>query len=332
MTKTVLITVADDRFGRKDGLYGITQDKITNIFESNPEFGIKVLPYKWQDIEKSQFYKDNKVLLDNTDAARNGRAYKPYCILRGLNTIKEGEFLIYNDSSPEIWKKLPNDYKIPPIYNLKIIQDLCESNNDILTCFIRWSNESLKEGDLGKATHKNYTLNICMDRMRLRFYEDSYQCASGMIVIRKTKKTVDLIQEWLYYNCIDECCALGKADVEGDASFWAAESHAEFGKEGYKMGCRHDQSIFGLLLSRTNQKFIEIIHNDLNAHNFLQFCRTDTQYNFIESNPKIKIEDKVENKQGTILNIYDIINDEYKVGQSDASCYMTKRENLKLIK
>lgn len=327
MIKTVLVTVSDDRFGRKDGRYSEIQDRITDLF-TGYDPNLLIAPYKWDDIQNSQFYLENKTLLDNTDMARNGVAYKPYAILNEFRNLADGEFLIYTDCSADLWKEVePFDR-----FDLNIIQNLCEKNNDILTAFIKWDMKNIAPGDLGIATHKNFTLNRCMDKMGLRFYEDAYQCASGMICIRKTPQTLILAQEWLKWNCIDECCALGWADKERDTSFWKAESYAPtFGEPGYKMGHRHDQSILGLLLARTNQKFVDILYNQMNPLNFLQFCRPDIEYDFIDSLPRLVIGDIVENKQGTEMNVFDIEDGKYIVGQSTASCYATKRENLKKV-
>lgn len=323
---TILVTISDDRFGRKDGRYSETQDMIDRTVGGMFD---RVYSWKWNDITATDFYYTNRTLLDNRDAARNGRAYKPFVILEGLRQIQDGDYLIYNDCSPELWETTAGSY------DLSVIKGLCRQAGDILAPFIRWSQHPLGPNDLGEATHKNYTLNRCMDKMQLRFYEQAYMCASGMICIRKTPATVKLIEEWLYWNCIDECCALGWARIHNDHSFWNAESHAVFGEPGYKMGCRHDQSIFGLLLALYNWKFVETeidsVVNKVHFANFLQYCRPDGRYWFTECLPPVKIGDKVMNKQGTELTAFDIINDDYIVGVSNASMYSTKRQNLKKI-
>ncbi|HEY5392151.1 MAG TPA: hypothetical protein VIJ57_08565, partial [Hanamia sp.] len=56
-----------------------------------------------EEPEINNFYQANKVMLDNPDAAINGRLYKPFVILRSLKKINEGDYLIYNDVSPEMW-------------------------------------------------------------------------------------------------------------------------------------------------------------------------------------------------------------------------------------
>jgi hypothetical protein len=328
MNKTALVTISDDRFGRKDGKYSETQNKIFGIFYHNFNYGIDLhRHWKWGSFEQLKVYRDNKVLFDNADASRNGRAYKPAIILHELEQLNDGDFLIYTDCSPEIWN-MPEDFNIDMnIFDFEILKQLCVSNNDILTAFVKWDTANIGEKDLGIHTHKNFTLDRCIDKMNLRFYEDAYMHASGMWVIRKTAATVKLISEWLHYNLIDECCAVGWAHIEKDSSFWTGN------EEFTKMGCRHDQSISGLLLARTNQKFIDIVYNDMHPYNFLQFARKDQEYKFIECLPELEVGDTVINKQGTTMQVFIIEKEKglYQVGQNKASLYATERENLKLI-
>jgi hypothetical protein len=345
MTSTILVTVSDDRFGRKNSKYSITQDKIAHIIGSNPQFGVdKLHMWKWEAIEKTDFYKQNKTLLDNTDASRNGRAYKPYVILKALEEVSFGDYVIYTDCSPEMWN-MPYDFQLPlNKFSLDVIHNLCKSNRNILTCFVKWSNKPLEEGELGSHIHKYFTLNRCMDKMGLRKFEDCYMHASGMWCIRKTEDTLSLVKEWLKWNCDEDCCSMGRIAIPDDYSFWNAESQLG------KMGHRHDQSISGLLVNNAGHKLIDILYNNMNPYNFLQYTRTDEVYSFIdphnvkvEQNNKetntsdISINDIVINERGTELKVFRIEKGEdgenlYIVGKSDASLYATTKEYLKLKK
>jgi hypothetical protein len=339
MSKTILVTVSDDRFGRKDSQYGITQDKIHAIFRNNPQFGIdEAGPWTWDDIAFTNFYLDNKKLLDQSDAGMNGRAYKPFAIQRGLIAIKEGDFLIYTDCSPEIWN-MPADWKFPEIYKLDILKDLCVKNNDILTAFVKWDNKHIPSGELGIHTHHNFTTNRCMNVMGLQKHRFDYMHASGMWVIRKNKYTVDFVDEWLKWNCIDECASLGPADGDGsNMLYWWQEEHV-------KMGHRHDQSISGLLINKIGNKLVEIPDDclDMHPYNPLQFARTDVNYKFIDSinhniqnteGRAIQKGDQVINSKGTVLTVFEIRPengvDWLIVGKHPASAYRTVAENVKL--
>lgn len=325
----LLVTVSDDRFGRKDGLYSQTQDKIEGIFKKNPQFGIKdFLMLKWPEIEASQFYKDNQKLLSHTDAGKNGRGYKPYAILEAFNKVDNGDYVVYTDCSPEMWK-MPSNFLIKPgEFDIEILKKNCRDNKDILSCFVKWKNSDLAKDDLGCHTHRWFTTNKCIDRMGLRFYEDGYMHASGMLVIRKTEATQIFIEEWLKWNLIDECSALGSQESESD-EYWTHE------RESTKLGHRHDQSISGLLLNTTNHKLIDIVYNLMNPYNFLQFARRDQQYKFIESLPVLNVGDKVINPKGTEMTVWRIDqegdNKKYIVGKLQESYYAADRQNLKKI-
>lgn len=321
MNKTILCTVADDRFGRKENAYSETQSKIHKLFSSNPDFGIKeMMMWDWKAIAMTRFYAENKALLDNTDPARNGRAYKPFVILEALKKARNGQFVIYTDCSPEMWKV--NELSK---YRLQTIHDLCEQNGGILAAFVKWSWKEIPKGTHGIHTHRNFTLDRCMDKMGLRFYEDSYQNASGFWCIKKSSETLAFVEEWLSWNLVDECCSLGWANVADDYSFWEAES-------GSKIGHRHDQSISGLLLSAKNWKFVDIVYNQLNPYNFLNFCLPKHEYTFIPALPELKVGDTVQNTKGTEMKVWKIENGKYVVGKSEASCYESERQNLRLVK
>jgi hypothetical protein len=277
--KTVLVTISDDRSGRKDGRYSETQDHIKNLFIRFPEFGISEFKFwKWNDIIDTKFYSDNKKILDHIDPAMNGRCYKPFVILDALNSIDDDDFVIYNDVSPEWWTDR-TDIDIST-YNLDIIKSLCVNNNGILTPDVTW----IYNGEIGDHTHENFTLEGCINMMGLQEYKYSLQHASGMIVLQKSQRTVDFVEEWLHWNLIDECSSLGSVDSEPVlperciCEYW----HDEVKRYG-KIGHRHDQSISGLLINKMGQKLIK----NNGSYNFLEFCKVGFNYEFTESNQPI---------------------------------------------
>lgn len=275
--KTILVTVSDDRFGRKDGKYSTTQDKIEYIFKNNQEFGIHDFNmWKFDDIINSEFYNIYKHLLDKTDPSQNGRLYKPLIIKESLNNLNDGDFLIYNDCSPELWK-LEESYKIESKYKLNIIKQLCIDNGGILTSHVKWNhNIHVKKGEVGCHTHENFTTEMCLNTMNLQEYKHSLQHASGMIVLQKSDKSTTFINDWVYWNSIEECSCLG--------SFWDDEINIH-----HKIGHRHDQSVSGLLINKMNNRLIETLDyyerpDYMNPYNFLNFCIDGFKYNFFDSN------------------------------------------------
>ncbi len=285
MINTILVTVSDDRSGRKGGLYQATQDKIENIFSSHLDFGInKHKKWRYENILTTDFYQANKILLDNINPARNGRSYKPFAILEGLKEINDGDFLIYTDCSPELWNY---NYDLSK-FSLDIAKNLCVQNNGILTAHVKWNHTThVEKGLVGVHTHEHFTTERCLNKMNMQQYKYSLQHASTMMILQKDPQSMQFLEEWLYWNSIDECCALGFANIANDYTFWT---------EGqYKIGHRHDQSISGLLINKMNNKLIETLDyyerpDGTSPYNFLNFCKTDFSYNFFDSNqPKTNI-------------------------------------------
>ena len=293
--KVILVTFSDDRSGRKKGLYSETQDKCYNFFKNNnPSFGITdFLFMKFNDIIDTDFYNKNKIMLDIHEADMNGRCYKPYVILEGLKKINNGDFLIYNDCSPEIWNFIDtNKYIDNQKYNINIIKQLCIKNNGILTSFasvfINNSNENYHR-------HEFFTLDRCINKMGLEKYKYSLQHASGMIVLQKTEKSINFIKEWLKFNLIDEAASLGYINDDTTNN----NINRNFWNEEYinKSGHRHDQSISGLLINKMDNNLIIAPNNYYPMYNFLSYCLLNYNYEFINSD-----QPKTTNIIKTILN------------------------------
>ena len=265
-------------------MYEATQDKMWKIFTLNDfvdqqqPWNISYITHSIED-EIQAFYQENKVMLDNPDAAINGRLYKPFVILQGLKTLQTGDYLIYNDCSPEMWT-MDDSFEIDKsIYDLNVIKGLCRQANDFLVAFVKWAPENFVDTPLGIHTHHYFTLRDCIRIMKAQEYENSFQCASGMICIRKTEETVDLVEEWLMWNKYWKCASIGNPHIPGDKSLWDS-------KEDFKLGCRHDQSILSILLNKRDWGYVDIVYNDISPYNFLNFCRKDHDYKFINSNIK----------------------------------------------
>lgn len=276
MQRTIFVTVSDDRSGRKGGTYGQTQDKVFKFLSvDNPSFGITdYLFLTFNDIQKTDFYEKNRKMLDVIPPDMNGRCYKPYAILEGLSKINDGDFLIYNDVSPELWKFIDTEPKIKEGYTLDIIKELCTYNGGILTPAVLMFMDGYQEN---YHRHEFYTLDRCMKRMNLEEYKYSIQHAGGMMVLQKTGKTVKFVEEWLHYNLIDECASLGP--IEGTThDFWDEQMNI-------KSGHRHDQSISGLLINKMNNKLIVApTYTVYPTYNFLSYCIFRGHYYFIDSN------------------------------------------------
>ena len=288
MTKTILVTVSDDRFGRKGGQYEKIQKHIKQFFKENKSFGITdhySLTHK--EFSQSQEYRENFEMQSDPDPQNNGRAYKPYAIREGLRKINDGDYLIYNDCSPEIWGHIGKGAytKISRKYDLDKLKFLCDHNGGILTPYNVYGDmwHSQNHTEFNEHTHKNYTLNICMDTMGLREYENSFQHASGLVVLRKNDKSVKFVDDWLKWNLIPECGGLVTWLVEGHEELSEGRCHG-----GKKHGHRHDQSISGLLVNELDLNLVNTF-DVLSVHEYshwclLSLCIQNHDYRFVDSN------------------------------------------------
>jgi hypothetical protein len=158
--------------------------------------------------------------------------------------------------------------------------------------------------------------------------------ASGMICIKKTPETVEFVKEWLHWNLKPECASLGP--INGFDTYWQAE-------HDIKAGHRHDQSISGLLLNDRNANLVNILHNDMNPYNFLQFCRKDVNYTFTSSNAKfterenvdplfMRIGSKVIDESGNELTVWGVDGKMVSVGLFEGSRWNVENIKLRLVK
>lgn len=278
MPRIIFVTVSDDRFKRKGGQYEAFQKRIKQFLDDRPFLGITDYFFlTWEDLARTPFYTEHKHMLDDPDPSMNGRCYKPYAIVEALQQINDGDYLIYNDVSPELWNPYFQSDVSPDTYDINVITQLCTNNGGILTAAVISCPD--EDAPYGYHTHEHYTLECCMNRMGLQEFKYSFQHASGMVVLQKSNKTVEFAKEWLHYNLIDECASLESMPrADGNINFWKNES-TQYGK----MGHRHDQSISGLLINKMGNPLVLPI---VNHYNFLHFCMKNTTYQFIDSNHK----------------------------------------------
>lgn len=285
----ILVTVADDRSGRKGGRYGVTQNFIIDFFTRNKKLGIdRLLMWKWDDIKKSEFYSEYKHRLDITNPQINGRIYKPLAIKAALNKIEDGEFLVYNDTSPELWAGI--DSIDTNRYDLDILKKLCLKNGGILTAHVGFDHDGTKHlyvqyPDPGYHIHETFTKSKCLEIMDPDGkFTYCLQHASGFMVLRKDEKSKKFIDEWIYYSSIPDCIEATKDDVQH----------------------RTDQSVSGILINKMGNRLVRCLpghlqHTVINPYNLFSFCQIETEYNFTDSiqpmrNKKIYLdENKINN-------------------------------------
>ena len=129
MSKTYLVTTSDDRSGRKGGVYGIMQNKL-KVFVKKYKEKLRIDEirfFNWDYMyNDKQFYDEYKNLLEWVNPDINGLLYKPYYVLKTLEEANEGDYVIYNDVSPEMWKNVLDSEEdfirtISPHHNIEVL-------------------------------------------------------------------------------------------------------------------------------------------------------------------------------------------------------------------
>ena len=138
-------------------------------------------------IMNTNFYKSNKVIFSHSTGFGLW-IWKPYIILEKLKQIPDNEYVYYQDSSKYDYSGFTKS--INPII------DFMEKNNiDLLPGFMVYglNKDSIQPECLNyMGANNDYVLNH-------RLYQTS------PLFIKKTEKTIQLIEEWLKYCTIPEC-------------------------------------------------------------------------------------------------------------------------------
>lgn len=196
----VLINFADDGYRRAQHLNTWTGRRIAHFDD--------VREYSPQDIDDA-FIKENKKIF--SEKRGNGLwLWKPYFILRTLHSLQEDDIVFYCDSGA---------------FFVRNIEPL------LLT---------LKEQDIWLSAlplvEKQFTQKSAFEGMNCigKVYSESLQISATFLAIRKTKFTVQFVEEWLSYCCDISILKFQDSDVQID---------------GF-IGHREDQSVLSLLAKK----------------------------------------------------------------------------------
>lgn len=199
--KVVLVNYSNDRYKTAQFL-----NSISGILFGRFE---KVLSYQFEDLEK-------EFVLKNQNHFKNKRGggfwvWKPYVILKALETIQEGDYLFYCDSG-SVFKR-----------NLHGLISCINPDQYIVSFELPY-------------LEKEYTKRLTFEELdcNYREYKDTFQRMSGFILIKKCSASIDLLSKWLFFS---EKIQLIN-DIRGE------ENHDHF------INHRHDQSIFSLLIKK----------------------------------------------------------------------------------
>jgi hypothetical protein len=134
--------------------------------------------WDFEDLKKTEFFRQHEVLLSQPKGL-GFWAWKPFIILDSFSRLITDDIVIYSDCGHEII-----DY-LDPLINI------CDNQSDIIL---------FENGNLDNAT---WTKRDCFVKMncdsRKFWYE--HQVDASFLLIKKNEKTIEFLQEWLYFCC-----------------------------------------------------------------------------------------------------------------------------------
>lgn len=140
-------------------------------------------------IYNSKFYHDNINIFEKYKSIGFGLfIWKPYIILEKMKQISNDEFIYYQDSSRYDFENLNIDFN-------KICDFMNKNNIDIIPGFeINCMNKLLIKEE-------------CLNYMQINNNDflNKYHIHTSPMIIKKTLKTLNFIEDWLKYCQIPEC-------------------------------------------------------------------------------------------------------------------------------
>lgn len=170
----------------------------------------KVISYTPGDIDK-KFIQKNKEILSQ----KRGNGYwlwKPYIIKKTLGTMHNNDYLVYLDSGAFYINNV-----------LHLIKEMEKESQYIMAFELPFKERFYTKRDVFAYMNCDTSL-----------YTETNQRMATMIIIKKTEKSVQFVDEWLEY---------------GQLGFIITDARNNIGKSNYSgfIENRHDQSIFSVL-------------------------------------------------------------------------------------
>lgn len=152
-----------------DGNYQEKQQKLVGLASS----GFNCIAENRNNLILTEFYSRNRAILDQNRGAGYW-LWKPYYIYKHLNLINDGDILFYLDSGDSFKPELFRDF-----------ESVMKDRDYILTS--------------GAFLQKHYTKGDCFYLMGCddSKYKNRLQLEAGILVFRKTAKTLEFVRKWL---------------------------------------------------------------------------------------------------------------------------------------
>jgi len=187
------------------------QEQLVNHVLTNKIFD-SVMPFTKEWLIDTNFYSENKKILDSQRLC-GYTLWKPFIILNALNTVSEGDIVVYMDCG---------DIPLHSNINSHIKDYLSHQDQYFIDTF--------------SLSNRRFTKRDCFVLMNCDSdqYWNDIQMEAGFLAFRKTTSNIDFVSEWLHY-CKNENIITDLPNVCGLDNFADFVDH------------RHDQSVISLL-------------------------------------------------------------------------------------
>jgi hypothetical protein len=170
------------------------------------------------------FWNTHKEFILNNSRLYGYAIWKPFIILKTLESIEENSILVYTDSGCTL--------NINGLNRMNEYFDIVRnSKNGILSFELPFLEKQYTKMDL----FQNMNLNN-------NEFKNSKQLLDGIIIFRKCEKTIQFVKEWYEIGCNYHLIDDSPSILQNDNSF---------------IEHRHDQSVFSLLAKKYGTEIIE---------------------------------------------------------------------------
>ena len=192
-----------------------------------------ILPYRSENVKIGEFYENNKKILD----CETGDGYwlwKPKILLDSFEKMNYGDVLVYTDSGD--------------LLNLNISDIISFSDNHDYY-FTNWGGS--------RWPQKICTKRDCFILMDCDtdIYHETSQIEAGFLILKKTKSTISLLQDYLKYCSIKEI-------IDNEENIYGKNF------EGWQFH-RNDQSVLTNLIVKHNLNFNNCFDNKIKNNVFI---------------------------------------------------------------
>lgn len=234
----------------------------------------EVISWKWENYKKTDYYINNKALYDSHPRGLGYWSWKPCIIYETMQTISDGDYILYHDSGRNCYNYDPS-YDVRPF--IRYIDTHC---NGLGVFFGRYQHNELTKRDC-------FVLMNCDDKK----YHGHKQVVATWHFWKKNDFCMRILKDWMYW------CFHPSRIISNDAS--KEPNLPQF------RGHRHDQSILTNLVLKEffNKNLPFLFFNRGQYRGWEKNINSVLKYHYEQDGKKIKKSNNINDNNHTIQNV-----------------------------